>query len=71
MGEHLEQQAHELPTHKDAGPVLPQKPGEWLDNPLPVPKRHVKKELDYGFEPSPEQMCYDIAVSDEDDFDIG
>lgn len=46
------------------------RPGTWLDNPLPVPKRHVKKELEYGFEPSPDQMFFDIPVSDQDDFDI-
>ena len=26
-------------------------PGEYLDNPLPVPKRHVRKEMNYAFEP--------------------
>lgn len=46
------------------------KPGEYLDNPLPVPKRHVKKEMDYGFDPEPDQMFFEIPVSDEDDFDI-
>lgn len=45
-------------------------PGTWLDNPLPVPKRHVKKEMSYGFEPEPDQMFFDIPVSDLDDFDI-
>lgn len=45
-------------------------PGTWLDNPLPVPKRHVKKEMGYGFEPGPDQMFFDIPVSDQDDFDI-
>lgn len=46
------------------------KPGAWLDNPLPVPKRHVKKEMTYAFEPDPDQMYFDIPVSDLDDFDI-
>lgn len=45
-------------------------PGTWLDNPLPVPKKHVKKEMGYGFEPDPDQMFFDIPVSDQDDFDI-
>lgn len=48
----------------------PKKPGEFLDNPLPVPKRHVKKEMGYAFEPEADQMFYDIPVSDQDDFDI-
>lgn len=45
-------------------------PGEYLDNPLPVPKRHVRKEMNYGFEPAPEQMYYEIPVADNDDFDV-
>lgn len=50
--------------------AAPKKPGEYLDNPLPVPRRHVKKEMGYGFEPEADQMFYDIPVSDQDDFDI-
>lgn len=46
------------------------KPGEYLENPLPVPKRHVKKEMGYGFEPEPDKMHYDVSVPDEDDFDL-
>lgn len=45
-------------------------PGEYLENPLPVPRRHVKKEMNYGFEPAPEQMYYEIPVADNDDFDV-
>lgn len=50
--------------------VEKKEPGAWLDNPLPVPKRHVKKEMDYTIEPTAELMHYDIEVSDDDDFDI-
>lgn len=49
------------------GPAVP---GEYLDNPLPVPKRHVRKEMNYGFEPAPEQMYYEVPVADNDDFDV-
>ena len=45
-------------------------PGEYLDNPLPVPKRHVRKEMNYAFEPSPDLMFYEIPVADNDDFDV-
>ena len=45
-------------------------PGEYLDNPLPVPKRHVRKEMNYAFEPSPDQMFYETPVADNDDFDV-
>lgn len=56
-------------TALENSPVSPA-PGEYLDNPLPVPKRHVKKEMNYGFEPAPEQMYYEIPVADNDDFDV-
>ncbi len=41
-----------------------------IENPLPGPKPHVKKNLDYGFEPSEGEMKYDYDVKDDDDFDI-
>lgn len=41
-----------------------------IENPLPLPRKHVKKVMGYGFEPDEAQMSYDVAVSDEDDFDI-
>ena len=43
---------------------------ELIENPLPGPKPHVKKNLDYGFEPSEGDMKYDYDVKDDDDFDI-
>ena len=45
-------------------------PGAPLRNPLPVPKRHVRREMGYAFEPSPERMHYDILPPEDDDFDI-
>lgn len=58
----------------DVMPDTPQKkkpaPGEYLENPLPVPKRHVKKEMGYAFEPESEKLCYDVSVSEDDDFDL-
>ncbi len=41
-----------------------------LDNPLPLPKKHVKKVMDYAFVPEAVQMKYDVNVADTDDFDI-
>lgn len=46
------------------------KPGEYLENPLPVPRRHVKRDMDYAFEPSSDQMYYEVPVADNDDFDV-
>lgn len=55
--------------HADSVMEKPEKP-KFLDNPLPVPKKHVKKTFDYAFEPANDLMRYDIDVSDDDDFDI-
>lgn len=41
-----------------------------IENPLPLPKKHVKKRLDFAFEPAPEEMNYDFDVDDNDTYDI-
>jgi hypothetical protein len=41
-----------------------------LDNPLPLPKKHIKKTMDYEFEPEREQLKYDIVIPEYDDFDV-
>ena len=33
---------------------------KFIDNPLPLPKKHVSKKLEYRFEPKPEDMHYNI-----------
>lgn len=33
---------------------------KFIDNPLPVPKKHIPKTLDYRFEPREEDMHYDL-----------
>lgn len=43
---------------------------EFIENPLPVPKKHVRKTMDYAFIPEPSQMKYDIFVPENDDFDL-
>ena len=43
---------------------------ELIRNPLPLPKKHAHKAMDYSFQPSKNQMKYDIFVSDDDDFDL-
>jgi galactose-1-phosphate uridylyltransferase len=35
-----------------------------------IPKKHVKKKMDYAFIPETSQMKYDIEVSESDDFDV-
>lgn len=43
---------------------------EFIENPLPLPKKHVRKTMDYAFIPDADQMKYDVPVSDNDDFDL-
>lgn len=42
----------------------------YIENPLPLPKKHVKKVMDYGFDPRQQLMDYDVLVDENDDFDI-
>lgn len=47
------------------------KPINFIENPLPVPKKHVKKEMNYAFEPTPDQMHYDLNnYNVDDDYDL-
>lgn len=41
-----------------------------LDNPLPLPKKHIRKVMDYRVQPEESDMEYDIEVDEDDDFDI-
>ncbi|MDR0948158.1 MAG: hypothetical protein LBM69_01415 [Lachnospiraceae bacterium] len=43
---------------------------ELLENPLPVPKKHIRKKMDYGFEPSQDLLKFDLPIPDYDDFDL-
>lgn len=42
----------------------------FIENPLPLPKKHVAKEMDYDYVVSEKDMKYDLYVSDDDDFDL-
>lgn len=41
-----------------------------IENPLPLPRKHVKKAMDYKIDVSEEQMKYDREVPENDDFDL-
>ena len=43
---------------------------KYIENPLPLPRKHVKRELDYPLRTLPENDDFDHPVSREDDFDI-
>ncbi len=42
---------------------------EMLENPLPMPKKHKKRVMDFAVQPDEEEMKFDYEVSDDDDFD--
>lgn len=42
----------------------------YIENPLPLPKKHVAREMDYQYDVADKDMKYDLFVSDNDDFDI-
>ena len=42
----------------------------YLDNPLPVPKKHVRRQMDFQYTVEEKDMKYDVEVSGDDDFDI-
>lgn len=48
----------------------PKKTVKYIENPLPLPKKHAKRTLDYRLEVPKEAMKYDLEVSDNDDFDL-
>jgi hypothetical protein len=41
-----------------------------LSNPLPLPKKHIKKNMEYGYEPKENELKYDIVIPEYDDFDV-
>ena len=50
--------------------IKAEKPIKYIENPLPLPKKHVKREMDYQYQVTENQMKFDIEISDEDEFDI-
>lgn len=52
------------------GTVQNTKPENYIQNPLPLPKKHVKRNPDYNIIPEEDHMHFDIEVDQNDDFDI-
>lgn len=42
----------------------------YIENPLPLPRKHVAREMDYQYEVEDRDMKYDVEVPWNDDFDI-
>ena len=43
---------------------------KYLDNPLPLPPKPIRRLMDYPYEVSADKMFYDVEVADTDDYDI-
>ena len=50
--------------------AVSEKKPRFLENPLPLPKKHVKREMDYDYEVAEKDMHYQVEVAEEDDFDF-
>lgn len=59
-----------VPEKEEPAPKHESKPVSFIENPLPVPKKHVKKTMDYDIEPDESKMFFDVWVSNMDDYDI-
>lgn len=42
----------------------------YIENPLPLPKKHVAREMDYRYDVEEHNMKYDVEVPENDDFDL-
>ncbi len=63
--------ASAAPIPAVAAPVAaaPAKKPRFIENPLPLPKKHVKREMDYDYEVAEAEMHYDVETAEGDDFD--
>lgn len=55
---------------QETKPELQPQKVKFIENPLPLPKKHVKKVLDYDLELVEGQDDFDLNVDENDDYDI-
>lgn len=75
QAELMQEKIEKINAAAEAGPAAAepaadasaQKP-RFLENPLPVPQKHVKKEIDFDYPVAPDKMHYDLELTDGDDF---
>lgn len=58
-----------VPVAVTSEPVSGEKP-RFLENPLPLPKKHVKREMNYDYEVPEADMHYQLEIAEGDDFDF-
>lgn len=42
----------------------------YLENPLPLPKKHVPRQMDYQYQVEERDMKFDLEIKEDDDFDL-
>lgn len=47
----------------------PEQKPRFIENPLPLPRKHVRREMGFDYSVSDSDMHYDVEVAEEDDFD--
>ena len=62
----IEEQVHEKIETENETEV--QKPIEFIENPLPLPKKHVHREMDYGRSVPVNWMHYDVEINSSNNF---
>ena len=86
MIEEINQAAGEIEAAEENGPAQedsrsketgqtpeaeePVKKPRYIKNPLPLPKKHVRRQMDYQYTVDDKDMNYDVEVGDDDDFDL-
>lgn len=62
----------DMPVGEGTGVEEPQmkRKIEFLENPLPLPKKHEKRVMDYKLDSNKELEGYDVFVAEDDDFDL-
>lgn len=66
---HIPEQQVDM-QYADQKPEEEPKKVQFIENPLPLPKKHVRKVMDFPIQPERSQMHYDIDVDSKDDFDF-
>lgn len=71
VGELMNEEKEIQEVAKAASVETPErKPVKFIENPLPLPKKHEKKNMGFAIEPEESKMQFDIEIAEEDDFDI-
>ncbi len=50
--------------------VVSEEKPRFIENPLPLPKKHVKREMDYDYDVTEADMHYQVEVAEGDEFDF-